>query len=187
MCMKFSDLKFRVQKNTFATEKSLNFVWFRPVVCEGRVCESIEFEFISEQIRKPGTQTRKPRNPGPGQILKLCFVPSRTQKYDVTMWRNPSRHICTKFQENRHISGSTIKNSFETWQRHIEPGMWRNVTKMWRHIISSPSLTQTQVQVLGKFRLGTTLNNHGTGFLGPNQTNNSFGAQSKLKLANSSF
>ena len=133
MCMKFSDLKFWVQKNTFATEKSLNFVWFRPVVCEGRVCESIEFEFISEQIRKPGTQ--KPRNPGPGQILKLCFVPSRTQKYDVTTWRNPSRHICTKFQENRHISGSTIKNSFETWQRHIEPGMWRNVTKMWHHII----------------------------------------------------
>ena len=33
----------------------------------------------------------------------------------------------------------------------------RNVTKMWRRIISSPYLTQTQVQVLGKFRLGTTL------------------------------
>jgi len=31
------------------------------------------------------------------------------------------------------------------------------------------------------------LNNHGTGFLGPNQTNNWFGAQRKLKLANSSF
>ena len=34
--------------------------------------------------------------------------------------------------------------------------MWRkcdeNVTKMWRHIISSPSLTRTQGQVLGKFR-----------------------------------
>jgi len=29
--------------------------------------------------------------------------------------------------------------------------------------------------------------NHGTGFLGPNQTNNSFGAQNKLMLANSSF
>ena len=29
--------------------------------------------------------------------------------------------------------------------------------------------------------------NHGTGFLIPNQTNNSFGTQSKLKLANSSF
>ena len=31
------------------------------------------------------------------------------------------------------------------------------------------------------------LNNHGTEFLGPNQTNNSFGTHSKLKLANSSF
>ena len=70
------------------------------------------------------------------------------------MWRN--RHICTKFQENRHIFGSTKNKNLKTWQRHIEPGMWRNLTKMWRHIISSPSLTQTQVQVLGKFRLGTT-------------------------------
>jgi len=64
------------------------------------------------------------------------------------MWRN--RHICTKFQENRHIFGSTKKNFFETWHRHIEPGMWRNVTEMWRHIISWPSLIQTQVQVLKK-------------------------------------
>jgi len=102
-------------------------------------------------IGKPGTQ-----NPGPGQVLKTCFVPSRNQKNDATMWRN--RHICTKFQENLIIFGSTKKSFFETWQRHIEPGMWRNVTKMWRHIISSPSLTQTQVQVLRKFRLGTTLN-----------------------------
>ena len=47
-------------------------------------------------IGKPGTQ-----DSGPGQVLKLCFVPSRTQKFNVTMWRN--RHICTKFQENRHI------------------------------------------------------------------------------------
>ena len=29
-------------------------------------------------IGKPGTQ-----NPGPGQVLKLCFVPSRIQKCDV--------------------------------------------------------------------------------------------------------
>jgi len=53
-------------------------------------------------IGKPATQ-----NPGPGQVLKLCFVPSRTQKNDVMMWRN--RHICAKFQENRHIFGSTKK------------------------------------------------------------------------------
>jgi len=32
------------------------------------------------RIGKPGTQ-----NPGPGQVLKLCFVPSQTQKNDVTM------------------------------------------------------------------------------------------------------
>jgi len=31
------------------------------------------------------------------------------------------------------------------------------VKKMWRHIFSSPSLTQIQVQVLGTFRLGMTL------------------------------
>jgi len=54
------------------------------------------------------------------------------------MWRN--RHICTKFQENRHIFGSTKKNFFETWQHHIEPGMWRFVTKIWHDIFSSPSL-----------------------------------------------
>ena len=36
-------------------------------------------------------------------------------------------------------------------------------------------------------RVGVYLNNHGTGFIGPNQTNNSFGTQRKLKLANSSF
>jgi len=35
--------------------------------------------------------------------------------------------------------------------------------------------------------MSTIFLNHGTGFLGPNQTNNSFGTQSKLKLANSSF
>ena len=36
MCMKFSDLKFWVQTNTFATEKSLKYCSvyeFRPVVC----------------------------------------------------------------------------------------------------------------------------------------------------------
>ena len=36
-------------------------------------------------------------------------------------------------------------------------------------------------------RLWGYLNNHGTGFLCPNQTNNSFGTQSKLKLTNSNF
>jgi len=35
--------------------------------------------------------------------------------------------------------------------------------------------------------MSTNFRNHGTGFLGPNQTNNSFGTQSNLKLANSSF
>jgi len=103
------------------------------------------------EIGKPGIH-----NPGPGQVFKLRFVQSRTQKHDVTMWRN--RDICTKFQENRHIFGSTKKNFLGTWQRHIETGMWCDVTKMWRHIISSPSLTQNKVQVLGKFRLGTTHN-----------------------------
>jgi len=62
--------------------------------------------------------------------LKPRFVPSRTQKNDVTMWRN--RHICTKFQENRYIFGSTKKNFFETWQRHIEPRMLRFVS--FRHV-----------------------------------------------------
>ena len=36
-------------------------------------------------------------------------------------------------------------------------------------------------------RVWVYLNNHGTEFLGPNQTNNSFGTQSKLKFVNSSF
>jgi len=55
-------------------------------------------------IRKPGTQ-----NPGPGQVLKTCFVPSRTQKNDVTMWLN--RHICTNtfVPSSRKIFGSTKK------------------------------------------------------------------------------
>ena len=35
--------------------------------------------------------------------------------------------------------------------------------------------------------ISTIILNHGTRFLGPNQTNNSFGTQSKLKLVNSSF
>ena len=35
--------------------------------------------------------------------------------------------------------------------------------------------------------ISTIIPNHGTGFLGPNQTNNSFGTQSKLRLANSIF
>jgi len=110
---------------------------------------SVSGSFQAE-IGKPGTQ-----NPGPVQVFKLRFVPSRTQKNDVTMWRN--RHICTKFRENRHIFGSTKNNFFETWQRHIEPAIWRFVTKMWRHMFSSPSLTQIQVQVLRKFRLEKTL------------------------------
>ena len=44
------------------------------------------------KIEKPGTQ-----NPGPGQVFKLSFVSSRTQKNNVRMWRN--RHICTKFRK----------------------------------------------------------------------------------------
>ena len=104
---------------------------------------SVSGSFQAE-IGKPGTQ-----NPGPVQVFKLRFVPSRTQKNDVTMWRN--RHICTKFQENRHTFGSAKNNFFKTWQRHIEPAMWCFVTKMWRHMFSSPSLTQTQVHVLGNF------------------------------------
>ena len=55
------------------------------------------------EIGKPGTQ-----NPGPGQVFKLWFVPRRTQKNDMMMWRN--RHICTKFQENRLVFGSTKIN-----------------------------------------------------------------------------
>jgi len=35
--------------------------------------------------------------------------------------------------------------------------------------------------------ISTIILNHETGFLGRNQTNKSFGTQSKLKLANSSF
>jgi len=35
-----------------------------------------------------------------------------------------------------------LKNFFETRQRHIEPVMWRLVTKMWRHSFSSPPHTQ---------------------------------------------
>ena len=77
------------------------------------------------------------------------------------MWRN--RHICTKFLENRHIFGSTKKNFFETLKCHIKAGMWHFVTKMWLHIFSSPSLTQTQAQALGKFRPGTTLSPSSTG------------------------
>jgi len=45
------------------------------------------------------------------RFLKPRFVPSRTQKNVVTAWRN--RHICTKFQGDRHIFGSTKKNFFE--------------------------------------------------------------------------
>jgi len=81
--------------------------------------------------------------PAPAQVFKPRFVPSRTKENDVTMWQN--RHICTKFQENRHIVGRTKKRNFETRQRHIEPGMWCFVTKMWRHSFSSPSHTENQV------------------------------------------
>jgi len=73
-------------------------------------------ESFQAGIGKPGTQ-----HPWPCLVLKLCFAPNRTQKNNVTMWRN--RHICTKFQENCLISGSTKTNFFETWQYHIEPGV----------------------------------------------------------------
>ena len=66
------------------------------------------------------------QNPGPNQVLKTYFVPSRTQKNDVTIWRN--RRICTKFQENRHIFGST-KN------KNLKPGSVTSNLKcdeMWR-------------------------------------------------------
>jgi len=96
---------------------------------------------LSRVIPSPnrGTQHLEPRNPG----FKPRFVPSRPQENGVTMWRN--RHICTKFQENRHIFGSTKKIFFETWRRHIEPGIWRFVTKMWCHSFLSPSHNQNQV------------------------------------------
>jgi len=84
---------------------------------------------LSKGRSKPELANLEPRtqdDPGPGQVLKLCFVPSRTQKNDVTMWWNC--HICTKFQENRHIFGSTEKNFFETWQRQSN----LECDKMWR-------------------------------------------------------
>ena len=59
---------------------------------------------FQDEIGKPGTQ-----NPGPGHVFKSMFVPSRTQKNDVMMSRN--RHICTKFQENRHIF-EVLKKTF---------------------------------------------------------------------------
>jgi len=72
-------------------------------------------ESFQAGIGKPGTQ-----NPGPGQVLKLCYVPSKPQKNDVTMRRN--RHIWTKFQENRQIFGTTkhklfrnLAASHQTW------------------------------------------------------------------------
>ena len=61
-----------------------------------------------------------------------------------------SRKIVTFFEVLK-------KTFFETWQHYTEPGMWHFVTKIWRHIFSSPSLTQSQVKVLGKLRLAMTL------------------------------
>ena len=104
--------------------------------------------FSNKSLRVVSGQNRKTWNPEPRtcccycliinstqtvQVFKFRFVPSRTQKNDVTVWRN--RHICTKFQENHHIFGSAQKNFFfETCQCPIESGMWCFVTKMWRHI-----------------------------------------------------
>ena len=63
-------------------------------------------------IGKPGTQNL-------ARFWNSVLFQAEPRRMNVTMWRN--RLICTKFQENRHIFGSTIKKirnltaSHRTW------------------------------------------------------------------------
>ena len=135
-------------------------------------------------------KSRNTWNPGPGQVFKPRFVPSRIQKMT---W---PRHICAKFQgKKRYIFGS-IKENFSETSVEASYRTW-NVTFCDENVIhfcsiSSPSPTQNQVYVLGIFRLGTTLTlsqssmtqesseydvwisesfTHGSSFLGPQYVN----------------
>ena len=76
-------------------------------------------------------------------------------------------------------------SSFELWAL-------KELSKMSPHVRLTV-LQRIPIPIWGSYlsvtddRVLVYLNNHGTGFLGPNQTNKSFGTQSKLELANSNF
>jgi len=107
---------------------------------------------------KPKLENLEPRNQDLARFSNTGLFQTQKKEnpekrcHDVNKWSHLSQ---VQGLEDRNTFGSTEKKNFETRQRHIEPGMWRSVTKMRRHIFSSTSFTQPQVQVLGKFRLGT--------------------------------
>ena len=106
----------------------------------------------TDQYLEPRTQDLA------GFKILLCSKPNKKIMFECD-GVTKSSHVYQVPGKSSHF-WKYYKKKFETWQRHIEPGFWRNVTRMWRCIISSLSLTSTQVQtvqVLGKFRLGTTL------------------------------
>jgi len=97
------------------------FLWFlRPNLITGlRVVPSRNWK----------TWNPEPRT-WPGFESKVCSKPNPENFCDDV---TKSSHLYQVPGKSSHF-WKYLKNFSETWQRYIEPGMWRFVTKMWRHI-----------------------------------------------------
>jgi len=114
LCMKFSDLKFGVQKNTFATKKSLKFVSCR--LCRGLdPCHFVglnPFLFFKPTNLSSSAGVMK-RRESHGAVISLVWISHVHCKW-VTSQMNESRHVWMS-----HVTYHTFTHTHTRTRTHV--------------------------------------------------------------------